>query len=188
MGERAQTGAMTGEFDPSSLCVRDLMTANPATVDEGLSVADAQDRMFHDKIRHLLVTRGNKEITGVVSQRDLAVAGAVASDGRVVDAMTKNPYTVAPDASLLDVVTAMEKGRFGCAVVVENDKPTGMFTTTDALRAVRSLLTGAVQEPFRPAEHEQVEAGTREKIAHHTTAGGAAGRGGRPSPNQGKIG
>jgi acetoin utilization protein AcuB len=161
---------MTTSFSPDSLRVGDLMTQIPATVDEDLSLADATERMFHNEIRHLVVTRGNREVVGVVSQRDLALATSLSSDGKVAHAMTRHPYSCRPGSPLLDVVTEMEQGRYGCAIVMHDGLPAGVFTTTDALRAVRSLLTGQLQEPLRPSTHIVDQPAERERVDHLTRA------------------
>ncbi len=50
------------------------------------------------------------------------------------------PYTVSPDAPLRDVARTMAEQKFGSAVVVDGDEVTGVFTTTDALRALAAVL------------------------------------------------
>ncbi len=136
--------------------VAQFMTEEPATADEGLRLADAYQRMFIDKIRHLVVLR-NGHAVGIVSARDIAVAAAVGVDERskltVGDAMSKNPYTVGPTTPISEVALAMEANRWGCALVVDGEDVIGVFTTTDALRALRQLATGKPAEAAAPADH-----------------------------------
>ncbi len=175
------------QFDPKSLRVSDLMTSAPATADEGLSLSDAQARMFHNKIRHLVVTRGNLTVVGVVSQRDLALAMSLSDSGTVAQAMSSHPFTCTPDLSLLEVATEMEAHRYGCAIVMDGGKPVGMFTTTDALRAVRSLISGKIVEPLLSPTHNVDPSDNRPSAERQTTVGRAAGRGAKPSPNIGNL-
>lgn len=136
--------------------VAQFMTEEPATADEELSLADAYQRMFIDKIRHLVVIR-NGHAVGVISARDIAMAAAVGVDKssklKVRDAMSKNPYKVGPTTPLSEVAHAMEAHRWGCALVVDGEDVIGVFTTTDALRALRQLATGKPAEAAVPADH-----------------------------------
>ena len=50
------------------------------------------------------------------------------------------PYSVAPDASLREVARTMAERKCGSAIVVEGERVVGVFTTTDALRALATLL------------------------------------------------
>jgi acetoin utilization protein AcuB len=130
--------------------VAQFMTSNPASADEGLLLSDAQQRMFLDNIRHLVVLKSG-HVVGVLSTRDVALAlglpGAQRERLTVRDAMSAHPYVCAPDTQLADVALEMESHRYGCAIVVEGDDVVGVFTTTDALRALRELATGKRAEP-----------------------------------------
>jgi acetoin utilization protein AcuB len=48
-------------------------------------------------------------------------------------------YCVSPDAPLVEVAREMAEHKYGSAVVVEGPKVVGVFTTTDALRALVAL-------------------------------------------------
>ena len=60
----------------------------------------------------------------------------------VGEAMTAEPYAVAPTASLRAVLREMAEHKWGTAVVVDGGKPVGIVTTTDALRLCVELLEG----------------------------------------------
>jgi acetoin utilization protein AcuB len=62
----------------------------------------------------------------------------------VEDAMSDEPFVVAPDALLEEVAQAMAERRHGSALVVEKAAVVGIFTSTDALRALAALLRGTV--------------------------------------------
>lgn len=136
--------------------VAEYMTALPATADVGLRLADAEQRMTLDNIRHLVVLRQG-HVVGVLSNRDIAVAlstpGTDANKLLVGDAMSERPYACAPSTRLSEVALAMEANRWGCALVIEGDDVVGVFTTTDALRALRALATGGYAEPATRAHH-----------------------------------
>ncbi len=127
------------------------MTHDPATVDEDLLVGDAQERMAMDNIRHLVVVDKAGLVVGVVSSGDIALAatlpGADPKKLKVRDAMSDNPFVCGPDVLISEVALAMEAHRWGCAIVLEGDEVIGVFTNTDALRALRELATGMAAAP-----------------------------------------
>ena len=150
--------------------VAQFMTDEPIGVDRGLPLSDANERMFINNIRHLVVV-DRDHVIGVLSTRDVAVALSMASNPAkltVFDAMVREPYVCAPGTRLSEVVFEMEKHRYGCAIVVEGDELIGVFTTTDALRAVRALIEGRSVEPAKPphanAEHPAVHAERRVRL------------------------
>jgi len=136
--------------------VAQFMTHTPASADEGLLLADAQERMFIDNIRHLVVQRGG-HLTGVLSSRDVTLAlslpGVDTKTITVREAMSPHPFVCPPTAPISEVAHQMEAHRYGCAIVVEGDEVIGMFTTTDALRALRELATGSPAEPALHPDH-----------------------------------
>lgn len=135
--------------------VAHFMTTNPATAESGLRLADAQERMFLNNIRHLVVHEGGR-VRGLLSTRDAALALAVGGSSNkltVADAMSREPYTCGPTTPISAVAREMEAHRYGCAIVVEGDELLGVFTTTDAMRALRELATGQPAEPLTKPTH-----------------------------------
>jgi acetoin utilization protein AcuB len=150
-----------------------FMTTEPATADEGLRLSDAQERMFLNNIRHLVVHREGR-VTGIVSTRDVALAmslsGSAAEKLKVRDAMSTSLYTCTPETRVGEVAEQMETHRYGCAVVVDQDVLVGVFTTTDALRALRQVIAGKPVEPaVTPTHHEDHSEDPRTfvKLARH---------------------
>jgi acetoin utilization protein AcuB len=96
-------------------------------------------------IRHLPVVDGGR-LVGCVSERELKIVEnmrAVDSALCIVgDFIVGPPFAVGPEAPLGDVARAMAEKKCGSAVVVEGDQVVGVFTTTDALRALSSVLGG----------------------------------------------
>lgn len=172
--------------------VAEFMTRNPATVDSELPLQDALDRMSLNGIRHLIVTAGNQMI-GVVSSRDVTFAtsfpGVKPGQAPVSSATYGTPYTCEPTTPIDRVVAVMEEKRYGSAIVVDNDTVVGVFTTVDALRAVRELATGKPAARLRPpthdVDHSKDEGGQRTgSVAANSLRSHHA----APSPNDGKIG
>jgi acetoin utilization protein AcuB len=123
--------------------VSQFMTRAPYTVgvDQSLSVAHRIMRA-HD-LRHLPVLAEGK-LVGLVSERDLAIVEALRrldlDKATVEKAMVCDPYSVGPQAPLIEVARAMAACRHGSAVVVEDGAVIGIFTTVDALLALGHVL------------------------------------------------
>jgi acetoin utilization protein AcuB len=119
------------------------MTANPVVISSDRTLAEAHRLMRDKKIRHLPVVDDGR-LVGVVSQRDLYLLETlhtVSPDAeRVREAMTAEPYTVAPDAALEQVALQMAEHKYGSAIVLERGVVVGLFTTVDALRALAGVL------------------------------------------------
>jgi acetoin utilization protein AcuB len=123
--------------------VRKYMTVSPVVIASGKSLTEAHQLMREKKIRHLPVVDDGR-LVGLVSQRDLYLLETLKDVDQgtetVEEAMTPEPYTVGPDVPLDDVAVTMAEHRFGSAVVVERGAVIGVFTTTDALAALASIL------------------------------------------------
>lgn len=106
-------------------------------------LARAHEIMRTHHIRHLpVLDRG--VLVGIVTDRDLRFIETLREvDPALVaveEAMTPEPYFVAPSTPLRDVVAEMASHKYGCAVVMDRAKVVGMFTTTDALKALATVL------------------------------------------------
>ena len=69
--ERDILRALGTDFDAAGHTVAEWMSREPATVEPGVSVTDAIDRMLEGGFRHLPVMDGDR-LVGVVSLRDLS--------------------------------------------------------------------------------------------------------------------
>ncbi len=123
--------------------VQEYMSIAPVVVSSDGTLAEAHRLMRERSIRHLpVVDRGR--LVGIVSQRDLylleTLEGVDPGTEIVAEAMAQEPYAVPPDAPLEEVAAAMAKRKLGCAVVVDRGSVIGLFTTTDALRALANVV------------------------------------------------
>ncbi|APR81251.1 CBS domain protein [Minicystis rosea] len=123
------------------------MTKSPVVVERNTTMAVALRIMDEQGFRHLPVVAEGK-LVGVVSERELKIVDNMAGfAGRlcvVGDFVLGAPYRVSPDALLVEVARSMAENKYGSAVVCDGDTVIGMFTTTDALRALAAVLeTGA---------------------------------------------
>ena len=121
--------------------VREYMTKSPRVIDAVESLERAHSLMNEWKLRHLPVEK-NQHLVGVLSERNLtAIRMHAKADFTVEDAMIPEPFVVAPNAPLDEVVDTMANEKYGCAVIQNEEGQTeGIFTTVDAFRALRVLL------------------------------------------------
>ena len=119
------------------------MTPGPHSIGREQSLAQAHKLMREHHIRHLPVLHGGK-LVGVLSDRDLHLIESLRDVDpdkvTIEEAMSPTVYTVSPRATLDEVVREMSQHKYGCAMVEDNGKVVGVFTTVDAMRAVADLL------------------------------------------------
>jgi acetoin utilization protein AcuB len=114
-----------------------VMTQFPHSIDVGEDVVAARVLMDEHEIRHLPVTQGGK-IVGVITDRDIQVAGALsgsdAGSATVREVCHMPAYVVAHDTPLDSVLENLIERHITSAVVTENDSLAGVFTLTDVCR------------------------------------------------------
>lgn len=124
--------------------IRDYMTPLPTSVGREQTLAFARERMQHHGCRHLPVLHGGR-LVGLLSERDISLVESLGNvDTAVVkveEAMTQQPYAVAPETPLSDVALEMSERKYGAAVVMDGEHLHGIFTTTDAMAALAAILT-----------------------------------------------
>jgi acetoin utilization protein AcuB len=128
--------------------IQKYMTTSPHSIGGEQTLATAA-RMMHDHhIRHLPVLSGGK-LRGLLTDRDLKLVETFRDVDptklTVEEAMTEQPYAVSPETPLDEVVSTMAGGKFGSAIVVQNGRVVGIFTTVDACLALSELLKTRLQ-------------------------------------------
>jgi acetoin utilization protein AcuB len=123
--------------------VREFMTASPIHVSPRTRLPDAHLLMRESKVRHLVVLDAG-HLVGVLSQRDIylmeTLQAAEPQEALVEEAMHPDPYAVSAETAIEEVARTMWRERHGSAIVIEGDEVLGIFTTTDALRALAEIL------------------------------------------------
>jgi acetoin utilization protein AcuB len=123
--------------------IRAYMTTSPLTVGPQVTMAEAHTVMREHLVRHLPVMHAG-QLVGMVTSRDLALVETLADvdpqEIAVEEAMSAEVYAVSPDAPLALVAGEMAERKLGSAVVVEGGDVVGVFTATDACRALGQLL------------------------------------------------
>lgn len=123
--------------------VQKYMTPSPKSIGYDRPLSQAMAVMSELRIRHLPVLKDGKLI-GILSDRDVKLVGSfedIDPDKIMVEeACTFDPYSVAPDADLNEVVDTMARKKYGSAVVVENGKLVGILTEVDVFKAFADVL------------------------------------------------
>jgi acetoin utilization protein AcuB len=119
------------------------MTTTPHTIGAEQSLTTAQAMMREHGIRHLPVMHGAR-LVGIISDGDIQIISSLKDSDpnviRVEDAMTQDVLTFEPGAPLDEVAAAMAERKAGSAVVQQNSRVVGIFTTVDAMLALADLL------------------------------------------------
>ena len=139
------------------MIARDLMTANPVTVDPKATIADAWDLMRELEIRHVPVVQDGA-LVGMLSERDLgtldvgrvlALEGASAARAElarpVIETMSADVISVHPETEVADVIGLLLEGRVGALPVIRPDtrEVLGIISYVDILRALQNRLDEA---------------------------------------------
>lgn len=119
------------------------MTTAPHSIGDDQSIARAALMMNDYHIRHLPVLHGG-HLLGILTDRDIKLIETFRDVDptkiTVQEAMTEQPYSVSPEAPLDEVVETMAANKYGSAVIMQNHKVVGIFTTVDACQALCDLL------------------------------------------------
>jgi CBS domain-containing protein len=129
-----------------------LMSNDVVTLDAKATLDVARDLMTLKRIRHLPVMDGN-ELVGLVSQRDLFLAGISSvlqfrqsaekewlAHIKIAEVMIRNLITIGPDSDAEEAVTRMLDHKIGCLPVVSGGKMVGLLSETDLLQYLRRIL------------------------------------------------
>ena len=123
--------------------IQKYMTTSPHSIGIEQPLTVAHTMMQEHGIRHLPVLHGGK-LLGMLTDRDLrlveSLVGVDPSEVKVEDAMSTVVYSVSPETPLDEVVSTMGEHKYGSAVVMQNMKVVGIFTTVDVCRTLAELL------------------------------------------------
>ncbi|WP_428264482.1 CBS domain-containing protein [Haliangium sp.] len=136
------------------LKVRDLMTRKVVTLRKEQSLTLADELMRLERVRHLPVVDDDQRLVGLVTHRDLLAAHLSTNTGLneeertdlqlvvpVERIMTRDVWSVRPDASAVDTAQLLCDNRFGCAPVVDDARRViGIITEADFMEGIIELL------------------------------------------------
>jgi acetoin utilization protein AcuB len=152
--------------------IEKFMTRSVHTIGTKAPLADAHRMMNDHGIRHLPVLEGGR-LVGMLSQRDLHLIETIKDvdprEVQVEEAMSQDCYTAEPEASLAEVAREMAQHKYGSAVILRGAEVLGIFTTTDALRALDVVLTAQQQPAAKPVARKASKAAPRKKPQKRVT-------------------
>jgi len=119
------------------------MTNHPYAISPHEKLSSARHLMASRDIHHLPVMERD-ELVGVVSDRDLHPVHPL-HDMTVGELMTEDVARVSADTPMDEVIDLMERRRCSSVVVLGAKGVEGIFTVSDALRALGDLLRRAVE-------------------------------------------
>ena len=133
------------------------MTEAPHTIGHDQTLAAAHRMMHKHSIRHLPVLDAGK-LVGILSLRDLHFIETLKDidqeQVQVSEAMSPDVFAIGPRSSLRKVAAEMAEQRYGSAIVIDNGRVVGIFTTVDALTALSSLLDEQRPVEARATSHD----------------------------------
>ena len=133
-----------------------FMTPFPYSIDVNAPLKDAHKLMREHHFRHLPVTRADA-LVGVLTDRDIKLVLGPEFDYpneeqlTVRDAYVERPCVVNASTPVATVARTMAENHIGSALVTKNDKLVGIFTVTDACRALAEVLAGPGEQPDNAA-------------------------------------
>jgi acetoin utilization protein AcuB len=132
--------------------VKDRMTVNPTTINDTASVMEAGE-LFHKNHFARLPVMHDGKLVGIITQDDLLKVSPsqattlsvwelnyVLSKLQIKDAMTKNPITIGPEATLEEAALLMREKEIGALPVMDNGKLAGIITESDIFDAFLDLM------------------------------------------------
>lgn len=135
--------------------VKDIMTADPATVGPNDLVGQAATLMKQEDCGAIPVVRDNTLI-GIITDRDIAIravaAGRDPKTTKVSEVMSADPITVRPDDDVSEAASIMAKSQIRRLPVVEKGKLLGIVVTAQLARREKASDVGeTIKEISEPA-------------------------------------
>jgi acetoin utilization protein AcuB len=140
--------------------IEEVMTASPVTVSESASIGQAWEALRSLDIRHLPVINADRELVGIVSDRDFATPPApplmaellgtqtAALDAPVSTIMTGAPISIEPDADVQEAIDLMLEHKVGAIPVVDPEgEVVGIVSYLDVLRTLGTAVAAVEASP-----------------------------------------
>lgn len=143
--------------------VRDVMAKQVVAVSPNTSAAEAAEQLASSGMRHVVVVNAERQVLGVVSQRDIFVhfmdslndqgASESTTEGyapwEIGSLIQKTPNTVSPDAPLSNAGVVLANYKIDCLPVVDADKSLiGILTIAELLKHITGKLDTDLEEEF----------------------------------------
>jgi CBS domain-containing protein len=132
--------------------IREIMTADPRTVETGATVAEAAREMRDGDVGSVVVIE-NGAVAGIVTDRDIAVRvvaqGLDPDATRVSEVATMRPVTLTVDQSVDDAIRLVREQNVRRIIVLQDGRPAGIVSLGDLAieRDTDSALADIASEP-----------------------------------------
>jgi CBS domain-containing protein len=151
-GPRLIRDPAVGQHDTMSQSIREIMTADPRTVERGATVADAARAMSQDDVGAVLVVDEGR-VAGILTDRDIVVR--TIAEGRdpqstvVTEICTSDPTTLTVDQHVEDAIRIVRDQNVRRIPVVQGGRPAGIVSIGDLAieRDPNSALADISSEP-----------------------------------------
>lgn len=138
----------------TKMLVRDYMTTSVTTLPDDSKLLDAALMIRRTGKRHVpIVSADTGKVVGILSDRDVSrLAPSILSQQSeeeyneifentpITLAMTKDPISIGPDASIAEAVQVLYTKKISGLLVMENGELKGIVTVTDMLGLLSELL------------------------------------------------
>lgn len=133
------------------ITVSEVMSTDLVTLKSSASIAVAKELMRTENIRHIPIVNDDRAPLGIVTQRDIlrAQASALADGGNqaidentvsVAQIMSSKIAYVHPNEPLRSAGLKIQKYKYGCLPVVDNNQLLGIITDTDFVGVAIDLI------------------------------------------------
>lgn len=132
------------------ITVNEIMSENVITLKASDSVSSARELMRKEDIRHLPVVDDNNFPVGIVTQRDIfrAQDSELNGDNHIIDdeqilleqIMSRKISYAQPGEPLRSAGLKLQKNKYGCLPVMDNDKLVGIITDFDFVGVAINLI------------------------------------------------
>jgi CBS domain-containing membrane protein len=138
--------------------INEIMTVNPITLGQNATLDEAGSLMREHRIRHVPIVGEDKELLGLITQRDLLAVGSVKADGNgVTEIMRRKVYTVSEESDMRSAALMMQEYKIGALPVLRDKKLVGIITDSDYVALAINLLEQL--DEFEPEEIDDYESG-----------------------------
>jgi CBS domain-containing protein len=137
--------------------VSDWMSTPPLLAQPTTTLAEARRMMEDRHVRRLPVVQDGR-LLGIVTWGDLRAASpsaattlsvyewrALLEKATIAECMTRDPITIAPDATTLEAAQQMLEHKIGGLPVIEGGRVVGMITESDLFRLLLANATGVAE-------------------------------------------
>lgn len=124
---------MIGNLSAKDIMIREVHVTSPTDL-----LAAAKLKMMRCNVGGLPVV-DEKRLVGIITHRDVLLAGGEALGLKVNDLMSKELYVAEPETPIKDITKVMADKGYQRIPVVENGNLVGLITQSSLIRALAGL-------------------------------------------------